>query len=312
MKKMSEGRETLRLGTRGSALAVCQTEWVAAELCRLTPGLPVEVVRIRTSGDRIQGRPLAEIGGKGLFVKEIEEALREGRIDAGVHSMKDLPANLAPGLAIVAVPPREDVRDVLIATTSGGLRGLARGARVGTGSLRRKVFLRNARPDLDVVAMRGNIDTRLRKWRAGEIDALVLARAGLRRLELEIAEAHDLSTEEMLPAIGQGALAVEAKSESRWRDLLTRLDDRQAAAATAAERAFLAAMGGDCTTPVAALAKVERATLYLAAAVGDPLGLRLVRGARSGGADEAAAVGIALAEELLARGGREILQELRR
>jgi hydroxymethylbilane synthase len=311
-KKMSDGRETLRLGTRGSVLAVCQTEWVAAELRRLSPGLSVELVRIRTSGDRIQGSPLAEIGGKGLFVKEIEEALRDGRIDAGVHSMKDLPVNLAPGLAIVAVPPREDARDALVARTSGGLRGLARGARVGTGSLRRRAFLRNARPDLEVVAMRGNVDTRLRKWHAGEIDALILARAGLRRLELEIAEAHDLSTEEMLPAIGQGALAVEAQPESRWRDLLARLDDRQAAAATAAERAFLAAMGGDCTTPVAAFATVDRAALYLAAAVGDPQGLRLVRGARSGDADEAAAVGIALAEELLARGGREILQELRR
>jgi hydroxymethylbilane synthase len=160
--------------------------------------------------------------------------------------------------------------------------------------------------------MRGNVDTRLRKWRAGEVDALVLARAGLRRLEMEVAEAQPLSVEEVLPAIGQGALAVEAKPESRWRDLLGRLDDGPTAAATAAERAFLAAMGGDCTTPIAAHATVDRAAVHLAAAIGDPRGVRLVRGARTGSACEAAAVGIALAEELLARGGREILEELAR
>jgi hydroxymethylbilane synthase len=309
---MSEGRAPLRLGTRGSALAVSQTEWVAGKLRGLRPALSVEIVRIRTSGDRIQGRPLAEVGGKGLFVKEIEEALLERRIDAGVHSMKDLPATLAPGLVIVAVPPREDARDVLVARGSGGLQGLARGARVGTGSLRRSAFLRNARPDLEVVAMRGNVDTRLRKWRAGEVDALVLARAGLLRLAIEIAEARDLSPEEMLPAIGQGALAVEARPDNPWRDLLARLDDPPAAAATAAERAFLAAIGGDCTTPVAAHASVDGIALHLAAAVGDPRGHRLVRGARQGQASEAAALGIALADELLGRGGREILQELAR
>jgi hydroxymethylbilane synthase len=307
---MSEGR--LRLGTRGSALAMSQAEWVSAELRRHAPGLEVELVRIRTSGDRIQGRALAEIGGKGLFVKEIEEALLAGEIDAGVHSMKDLPASLAVGLEIAAVPRREDPRDVLIARSAGGLANLAHGARIGTGSLRRRAFLRHRRPDVEVVPMRGNVDTRLRKWRGGEVDALVLARAGLRRLGVGLPEAQDLSIDEMLPAIGQGALAIEAAPSSTWRALLSDLSDADAVDATSAERGFLAGIGGDCTTPVAALAVADDQTVRLTAAIADPQGRRVVRGAREGPRREAAALGRAVAEELLSRGGREILQELRR
>jgi hydroxymethylbilane synthase len=210
---MTEPARGLRLGTRASALAIRQASWVSAELTARFPELRLEVTRIKTSGDRIQGRSLADVGGKGLFVKEIEEALRDGSIDVGVHSMKDLPATLAPGLGIAAVPRREDARDVLIARSTAGLAGLAPGARVGTSSLRRGAFLRHIRPDLVVVAIRGNVDTRVAKWRAGDVDAIVLAGAGLHRLGLAVPEAHWLSTDEMLPAIGQGALAIEARPD---------------------------------------------------------------------------------------------------
>jgi len=310
--RTSELAGALRLGTRGSALAVRQTEWVSAELAIRFPGLRPEITRIKTSGDRIQARSLAEIGGKGLFVKEIEEALRDGRIDVGVHSMKDLPATLAPGLGIAAVPRREDARDVLIARTTGGLASLAPGARVGTASLRRGAFLRHVRRDLTIVAMRGNVDTRLAKWRAGQVDAIVLAGAGLRRLGLAVPEAHSLSTDEMLPAIGQGALAIEARPDARGWALAGALDDADTRDAVCAERAFLSGMGGDCTTPIAAHATVADGMLRLEAAIGDPEGRRLVRCARSGPRTDGEAIGRSLADELLALGGREILRGLGR
>jgi hydroxymethylbilane synthase len=309
---MTEPEGGLRLGTRGSALAVRQAEWVSAELRARWPALRPEIVRIKTSGDRIQTRSLAEIGGKGLFVKEIEEALRDGRIDVGIHSMKDLPATLAPGLDIAAVPPREDARDVLIARASGGLAGLALGARVGTSSLRRGAFLRHVRSDVSVVPMRGNVDTRIAKWRAGEVDAIVVAGAGLRRLGLVVPEAQRLSTEEMLPAIGQGALAIEARPGGRGWALARALENEDARDAVSAERAFLAGMGGDCTTPIAAHATVTDGALQFEAAIGDADGRRLIRGSRAGKRTEGEAIGRSLAEELLARGGREILRELGR
>jgi hydroxymethylbilane synthase len=302
----------LRVGTRASALAVRQAEWVSAELSTRLPDLRPEIICIKTSGDRIQARSLAEIGGKGLFVKEIEEALRDGRIDVGVHSMKDLPATLAPGLGIAAVPRREDTHDVLIARSSAGLAGLAPGARVGTSSLRRGAFLHHLRSDLTVVAMRGNVDTRIAKWRAGEVDAIVLAGAGLRRLGLAVPEAQRLSTDEMLPAIGQGALAIEARPDGRGWALASALECADARDAVSAERAFLAGMGGDCTTPIAAHATISDGTLRLEAAVGDPDGRRLIRGSRHGARADAAAIGRSLADELLALGGREILRGLGR
>lgn len=308
---MTDGRPTLRLGTRGSALAVAQAGWVARAVEAAHPDLRVELVHIRTSGDRIQNRTLAEIGGKGLFVKEIEEALLEGRVDFAVHSMKDLPATLAAGLAIAAVPRREDPRDALVATARR-IADLPRGARVGTASLRRALFLRHRRPDLDVVSLRGNVDTRLAKWRGGELDAIVLARAGLARLGLEVAEASPISPEEMLPAIGQGALALEARPDAPCAARLAALDDPATATAVSAERAFLAALGGDCTTPVAAHARIEGASLHVAAAIGDPAGEELLVGERLGAVGDAVAIGRAIAEDLLARGGRRILEALAR
>ena len=279
---------------------------------RRRPDLSVELVRIRTSGDRILDRSLSEVGGKGLFVKEIEEALLGGRVDLAVHSMKDLPASLARGLCLAAVPAREDPADVLIAHSSGGLAGLPRGARIGTASLRRAAFIRHARPDVEVVALRGNVDTRVAKWRGGEVDALVLAAAGLHRLGLRVAEAHALALNEMLPAIGQGALAIEARDEDPWREIGALLEDADARAAVLAERAFLRGMGGDCTTPIAAHAVVTGLGLDLSAAVADPSGRRLIGASRRGARAAAEEIGSSLAEEILAQGGREILEGLKR
>ncbi len=304
--------KTVRLGTRGSALAVRQTEWVAHQLRSRMPRVLVEIVRITTTGDRVADRQLGDIGGKGLFVKGIEEALRAGRIDAAVHSMKDLPAALAPRLAIAAVPPREDPRDVLVSATPGGIGGLPSGARVATGSLRRGAFLRHARPDLEIVPIRGNVDTRLGKWRAGAADALVVARAGIRRLGLDVREAQPLEPEEMLPAIGQGALAIETHDGGEWRALFATLNDAETAAAVTAERAVLRALGGDCMTPIAAYARAKDGRIRITAAVGDVEGRRMVRGEREGTASDADALGLALGRELLMRGGEEILAELRR
>jgi hydroxymethylbilane synthase len=309
---MTEPVRDLQLGTRASALAIRQAEWVSAELAARFPGLRAEITRIKTSGDRIQRRSLADIGGKGLFIKEIEEALRDGRIDVGVHSMKDLPATLAPGLGIAAVPRREDARDVLIARSSTGLAGLAPGSRVGTSSLRRGAFLRHFRPDVIVVAMRGNVDTRIARWRAGELDAIVLAGAGLRRLGLAVSEAHTLSTDEMLPAIGQGALAIEARPDGRGWALAGALENADARDTVSAERAFLEGIGGDCTTPIAAHATLSGGTLRLVAAIADPGGRRLIRGERYGARADGEEIGRSLANELLASGGREILRELGR
>jgi hydroxymethylbilane synthase len=300
----------LRIGTRGSALAVAQSEQVAERLRRLDPSLTVELHRIRTSGDRVKDRPLAEIGGKGLFVKEIEEALLAGAVDVGVHSMKDLPGSLPDGLAIVAVPAREDPRDVLVWRGKGGVDALPRGATVGTGSLRRAALLRARRPDLDVRPMRGNVDTRLGKWRAGEVDAIVLAAAGLARLGVTLAEAEPLDVDRFLPAIGQGALALEARPEGPTAALVARLDDPVTASATIAERAVLAALGGDCKTPIAAHATVAGGELRLRALVARPDGARVVEGETSGAVADAAALGRALAEDLLARGAGEILADL--
>lgn len=305
---------TVRLGTRASALALAQSEGVAARLRRLEPGLVVELVHVRTTGDRIQNRPLAEIGGKALFVKEIEEAILSGGVDAGVHSMKDLPGILPDGLAIVAVPEREDPRDVLVhrGGRDRGLDALPSGARLGTSSPRRAALALAARPDLRIVPLRGNVDTRISKWRSGEVDALLLAAAGLRRLGIELDEAAVLEPEEMLPAIGQGALAIEAPADAVQGAFLRRLDERGAAIATAAERAFLAALGGDCHTPIAGFATSDGGRVRLRGIVASADGARLVRGESSGADGEAAALGAALAQELLGRGARAILEELRR
>jgi hydroxymethylbilane synthase len=245
---------------------------------------------------------------KGLFVKEIEEALLAGTIDLGVHSMKDLPAHLAPGLVLGAVPARAPAHDVLIARGSGGLAGLPPGARVGTASVRRRAQLRARRPDIQVVTLRGNVDTRLRKWRDGDVDAIVLAAAGLERLAIALAEASPLPPTEFVPAVGQGALALECRaSDAETRALLAPLEDRAAATAVAAERSFLVAVGGDCNTPLGAHATVDAARVTLRALITDPDGCRAIEDVASGAATDAEAVGRHLADRLLAAGGAEVL-----
>jgi len=299
----------LRIGTRGSALARAQAQWVQHRLTAALPGLTAELVIIRTTGDRITDRPLSAVGGKGLFVKEIEEALLAGEVDCAVHSLKDLPAELAAGLMIAAVPEREDPRDVALTRQEGGLSTLPRGAQVGTSSLRRAALVRAFRPDLQVIGLRGNVDTRLRKLDDGAVDAIVLAGAGLRRLGIVRPHAELLAAEEFVPAIGQGALAIESP-RGEIAELLRAIDHRPSHEAIDAERAFLVAVGGSCVTPLAAHATVAGETLTLRALIAEPDGTRVIRGRREGRTSEGARLGTELAQALLAEGGAEILRAL--
>jgi hydroxymethylbilane synthase len=292
-------------------LALRQSSLVAAALER--DGHAVELVTIRTTGDVLTGS-LVAAGGKGLFVKEIEEALLAHTIDFAVHSLKDMPATLPPGLALVATPAREDPRDVLVTTApTDGLAGLGAGARVGTSSARRQAQLAARRPDVAAVALRGNVDTRLRKLAAGEVEAILLAAAGLRRLGLTPPAMHVLDAEEFVPAIGQGALALEARADDDATCAALRaLDDPASAAAVAAERAFLVAVGGDCQTPLAAHATVADGRLALRALVAEYDGSALLADGVAGEVREAAALGERLAQTLLGRGAAEMIVRARR
>jgi hydroxymethylbilane synthase len=240
----------LRIGTRGSKLALVQANTVAALI-----GRPTEIVILKTSGDRIQDRPLADVGGKGLFVKELEDALLGNRIDLAVHSMKDVPVDLPPGLAIAALLPREDPRDVFVSNTAATLMQLPQGARLGTSSVRRVAQCLRARRDLDCRLLRGNVDTRLRKLDDGEMDAMLLALAGLKRLGLE---ARATALLDFLPALAQGAIGIETREDdAQAREAAAALNDEDTAAALACERAFQAALGGSCRSPMAGLARIE-------------------------------------------------------
>lgn len=289
--------------TRRSMLALAQCRAFVARLREAAPDLDVQELQVVTTGDRIHDRPLAEIGGKGLFVKEIEEALLERRADFAVHSIKDVPARLPDGLTIACIPLREDPRDVLVAPRHGTLAALPQGARVGTSSLRRLVALKAVRPDLDFVPLRGNVDTRLRKVDAGECDAIVLARAGLVRLGLQERATEVLGTEVSLPAVGQGALGIECREDdAEMRALLAQLHDRVTATCVAAERGVLLALGGDCKTPLGAHAEKADDTLRLRAFVAQPDGTSLRRAERSvpwpASEDEAHALGRSLGDGL--------------
>jgi hydroxymethylbilane synthase len=264
--------------TRRSALALAQCRAFVARLTAANPGLETVEEQVVTTGDRIQDRPLSEVGGKGLFVKEIEEALLDGRAALAVHSIKDVPGVLPPGLVIACIPAREDPRDVLVAPRHATLAGLPSGAKVGTSSLRRAVSLRAARPDLVIVPMRGNVDTRLRKVDAGECDAIVLARAGLVRLGLEARATEVLSADVSLPAVGQGALGVECREDdASTRALLAKLHDEATSRCVAAERGVMIALEGDCKTPLGAFGERDGTSLRLRAFVCDPDGGNLRR-----------------------------------
>ena len=309
------GAARLRLGTRGSALALAQSGVIAR--CVEALGIVVETVVIRTSGDRLADISLAKVGGKGLFLKEIEEALAAGEIDFAVHSMKDVPAELPFGFAIAAVPLREDVRDVVVAReprSGDPLVWLRPGARVGTGRLRRRALLRAARPDLEVVAMRGNVDTRLRKLRDEDFDAIVLAAAGLRRLDLDVG-ACALDVDRFLPAPGQGALALETRADDeRAASLLAPLHDEAAWAACEAERAFLRTLGASCQVPVAAHARatVPAGSMRLDGLVASLDGRTVLRDTVAATVEDARSAGERLARTLLARGARAVLDEAER
>lgn len=298
------------VGTRGSALALTQTAAVCAAVCGLHPATRVQLERISTRGDVLHDVPLSAIGGRGVFVDAIEEALRGGRIDLAVHSAKDLPSTIAPDLTIAAFLERADPRDVLI-SRAGTLAELPPGARVGTSSQRRACQLRAARPDIETVELRGNVDTRLRKLDAGDYDAIVLAAAGLQRLGLTGRVTEWLAIDAMLPAPGQGALAVEVRSsDDALRALLRPLAHARTEAALTAERAFLARLGAGCAAAVGAYAAfVESDTLRLTAMIGTPDGRAIVRGEEQAPAAAASALGTALADRLLTKGGRALLQE---
>jgi hydroxymethylbilane synthase len=297
----------LRLGTRGSRLALVQSSWVADALRRL--GAEVELVPIKTSGDRLAGVALADFGGKALFVKEIEEALLDGRVDVGVHSLKDMPAVLPPGLVIATYPAREDPRDSLLTPSGGEIEDLPRGARVGTSSLRRRVLLLGRRPDLAIEPIRGNVETRLAKLESGQYDALVMAQAGLNRLGLAPPHARPLPVEDFLPAVGQGVLAVEVRQADReMLELLGRLDDTQTRMEALAERSFLAALGAGCHTPVAGHCRLRDGTLRMSGLVASLDGVIILRASVSGPVESAETIGRELAEELLARGAGPLLR----
>jgi hydroxymethylbilane synthase len=300
----------LRIATRKSALALWQAEHVAAELRAAHPGLTVELVPMTTRGDEIQDKPLATIGGKGLFLKELEVAMLEGRAELAVHSLKDVPAELEPGFTLPAILPRADAADAFISNDYADLAALPHGARVGTSSLRRQAQLRALRPDLNLLDLRGNVGTRLNKLDAGHYEAILLACAGLERLGLAGRIRSRLSAPDWLPAPGQAAIAIEARSDQpAVLDLLAALDDAETRLAVSAERAMNQALGGSCTVPVGAWCVLTEHGLHLRGMVGDAVSGRLLHAEASGGSDEAEALGLRVAQMLFAQGAAELLGE---
>jgi hydroxymethylbilane synthase len=302
--------EILRIGSRGSPLALVQVSEVQRRLSEAC-GLPLDRILIeiiRTTGDKIQDRPLAEVGGKGVFTKEIEDALLSGMIDVAVHSSKDVPTFLPPGLALAAYLPREDVREGFVGRDAKTLRDLPPGACVGTASPRRQAMVRRLRPDLTVASLRGNVETRLRKIMDGEADATLLAVAGLKRLgRLSVATAI-FEIDEFLPAVGQGAIAIEIRADdAETRALVAKIDDAATAAALAAERAFLAVLDGSCRTPIAGHARVSDATLTFRGMILKPDGSEAIEVVRDGRAEDAADLGADAGAELKGRAGRGFL-----
>jgi hydroxymethylbilane synthase len=306
-------RDQLVIGSRGSKLALWQAEWVRARLAEERPGVEVRIEIIKTSGDVLRDVSLKVIGGQGAFTKELEEALLANRIDIAVHSLKDLPTVLPESLHVAAVTEREDVRDALVLRAGADARvssltELPRGAVVGTSSQRRRAQLRQVRPDVEVRELRGNVDTRLRKLDAGDYDAIILASAGLRRLGFAERISAALSTEEMLPAVGQGALGIETRADDAdANELVSLLEDARTRAACEAERALLRSLGGGCLVPIAAHATVGGGRLRVEGLVADPEGARVLREAVEDDLAGAVRAGEALAARLRERGADELL-----
>lgn len=302
------------IGTRGSKLALWQAEWIKSELQKLRPGLEVELNKIKTTGDKILDVPLAKVGGKGLFVKEIEEALLRNEADIAVHSMKDVPTDFPDNLHLAIITKREDPRDAFITAVGRGLksfRDLPHGATVGTSSLRRSCQLLSVRPDLKIEQLRGNLDTRLRKLDEGLFDAIILAAAGVKRLGWSDRITELLEPEVSLPAIGQGAVGIECRIDDKFiNDLIAALSHYETSVCVRAERACLKKLEGGCQVPIAAYAQLKDGSIVMDGLVGSVTGDRIIKAHRTGSPDKAEDLGIQLAEDLLAKGAKEILAEV--
>ena len=304
-------KNKLVIGTRKSVLALWQAEYVAQRLREQYPGLTVELLPVSTRGDEILNRPLAEIGGKGLFIRELEELMREGRADMAVHSLKDMPAELPEDFTLAAVTDREDPRDAFVSLRYQGVEALPAGAKVGTSSLRRQSQLLHRRPDLVVESLRGNVQTRLRKLDEGQYDAVILAAAGLKRLGLGDRIASYLSTEDSIPAAGQGVMAVEVrKKDEETRQMLAFLHNARVASCIAAERAFLGCVGGDCKVPAGAFAAEDGDGLRVDAFIASEDGQTFYRRSVCGALPDAERLGTAVADALLDDGGRAVLEAI--
>jgi len=301
----------LRIATRKSQLALWQAEYVSKMLKHHHPELEIELIKMTTQGDKILDTPLAKVGGKGLFVKELEVGMLEGEADIAVHSMKDVPVDLPNGLHLPIICPREDPRDAFVSNDHETFYNLPEGARVGTSSLRRQCQLKAARPDLEILDLRGNVNTRLAKLDAGDYDAIILAAAGLMRLGMEERITERLSPEISLPAIGQGAVGIECRSDdARINNLIQPLNDRETALRVAAERAMNAGLNGGCQVPIAGFAELSHDALLLRGLVGEPDGSNIIRAEIAGPVENAQEMGQVLAEDLLARGAGKILESL--
>jgi hydroxymethylbilane synthase len=301
---MAQSSPFLRIGTRGSPLALWQAHAVQAHLAAAHGVAPesIAIEVIRTTGDVIQDRPLSEVGGKGLFTKEIEQALSDGAIDLAVHSSKDMPTALPPGLELAACLPREDVRDAFISRKATSLADLPRGAVVGTASLRRQAMVKRLRPDISVVTFRGNVDTRLRKLEDGVVDATLLAFAGLKRLGREATATAVLEADQFLPAVGQGAVGIEARAaDTRTRDLLARINHGETLAAVETERSFLAVLDGSCRTPIAGLARIMGNSIVFRGMILRPDGSEVHETTCKGAVQDGPLLGAAAARELKGR-----------
>ena len=303
--------QSLRIATRKSPLAMWQAEHVAKLLRQAHPGLQVELIGMSTQGDKILDTPLAKIGGKGLFVKELEQGMLEGRADIAVHSMKDVPVELPEGLHLAVIMEREDPRDAFVSNRYSRLEDLPEGSVVGTSSLRRQCQLADRRPDLKIAPLRGNVNTRLRKLDEGEFDAIILATAGLKRLGFQQRITSFIESGDSLPAIGQGAIGIECRSDDeRVNALIQPLHDPETACCVLAERAMNHRLMGGCQVPIAGFAVLNHGKLFMRGLVGEPDGSRIMRAEINGPAGEAEALGIAVAEDLLGQGADQVLKHL--
>jgi hydroxymethylbilane synthase len=309
---VSAAAGTLRIATRQSRLALWQAEHVASKLREAHRGLAVELVPMTTQGDRIVDRSLAQVGGKGLFIKELEVAIAEDRADIAVHSMKDVPSDMPPGMTLAAMLSRADPHDAFVSLRHQTFNSLPHGARVGTSSLRRQCQLKYARSDLQLLTLRGNVETRLRKLEEGQYDAIVLAAAGLIRLGLEERITHRFDLEQFVPAVGQGIIGIECRADdARSIQLVRALNDTLAWQCCEAERAFALRLQGSCQSPIAGYARIEGGKVYLRGVIGSPDGQEIYRGVHDGAAADVQAVGTALADRLLDAGARVLLEKLR-